>query len=112
MTQLEYDNIFDSFEEDPIESADLRFRSDLMVVLRKLIEARDWKQAEVMQHLDIAQPRASELMRGKIDKVSSEKLIGYLAILGFRFKPTYHAPPKRSNRSPIQCEVRSEAVAA
>lgn len=112
MTQLSYDNIFDSFEEDPIESADLRFRSDLMVVLRKLFEARGLSQADVMQHLDITQPRASELMRGKIDKVSSEKLIGYLAMLGFHFKPTYQAPPKRSKRSPIQCEVRSEAIAA
>lgn len=112
MTQLEYDNIFDSFEEDPIESADLRFRSDLMLVLKKLFEARGWNQADVMQQLDITQPRASELMRGKIDKVSSEKLIGYLSILGFRFKLTYQAPPKGSNQPPIGCELRSEAIAA
>ena len=57
-----------------------------------------------MQALDIPQPRASELIKGKVDKFSSDKLIGYLAKLGFKFKPIYKAAKR--NKAPIQCKVR------
>ena len=112
MTQLSYDNIFDAIVEDTSEAADLKFRADLMLVMRRLFESRGWKQADIMAALDISQPRASELVRGKVDKVSSDKLIGYLAKLGFRLQPTFEQPPKRSNRSPIQCSVRRDREAA
>ena len=43
-------------------------------------------QAEIGAKLGIPQPRVSELMMGKIDKFSSDKLIGILAKLGIRFR--------------------------
>lgn len=107
MTQLTYDNIFDAITDDEGEAADLEFRADLMLVIRELFEAKDWKQADIMTALDITQPRASELTSGKVDKCSSDKLIGYLAKLGYRFKPTYKA--MKHNKSSIQCTVKHAA---
>lgn len=108
MTKLVYSNIFDAIVGDKSEAADLEFRADLMLVMRKIFESKKWGQSDIMQALDIPQPRASELAKGKVDKFSSDKLIGYLAKLGFRFKPTYKAVKR--NKSPIQCAVHCVEV--
>ena len=106
MEKLTYNNIFDAITDDSGEAADLEFRADLMLVMRSIFEDRNWGQTEIMDALAIPQPRVSELVRGKVDKVSSDKLIGYLAKLGFRFKPQFKKAPKRSKRSPVQCDVQ------
>jgi predicted XRE-type DNA-binding protein len=88
MTQLEYDNIFDSITDDPIEAADLTLRSDLVSTLVAIFKERGWKNADIGAALDIPQSRVSELVRGKIAVLSVQKLFGYLASLGYRFKPS------------------------
>lgn len=84
-----YDNVFESIIDDPIEVADLTFRADMLMALTDLIEARGLKQKEVAQILNVPQPRVSELMRGKISKMSSDKLIYYAKCFGFEFKPVF-----------------------
>lgn len=84
-----YDNVFESICDDPIEVADLTFRSNMLMALTSLIEARGLKQKEVAKILGVPQPRVSELMRGKISKVSSDKLIYYAKSFGFEFKPAF-----------------------
>ncbi|MCY1664207.1 helix-turn-helix domain-containing protein [Rhizobium sp. SL86] len=86
--KLEYTNIFESITEDPTVAADLQFRSDLLMTLIDILETKGWKQAEIAQALDIPQPRVSELLRGKISLFSSDRLIGYLAKLGYRLRPS------------------------
>lgn len=88
MDKLEYKNIFESITDDAQLAADLQFRSDLLMTLIDLIEAKGWKQVEIAQVLDIPQPRVSELLRGKISLFSSDRLIGYLAKLGYRLRPS------------------------
>lgn len=89
MERLAYDNIFESITDDPIEAADLRFRSDLVSTIVDIVQDRKWSQADVAKALDIPQPRVSELLRGKIQLFSADRLIGYAARLGVRFKPSY-----------------------
>ncbi|MBT5106868.1 MAG: XRE family transcriptional regulator [Porticoccaceae bacterium] len=103
MTKLAYENIFDAITEDANEAADLKFRSDLLIVIRGIFEARGWKQADIVQALDISQPRASELTRGLVDKYSSDKLISFLAKLGYRFSPGFSISKKSDIK--IFCEV-------
>ncbi|MCJ9672972.1 MULTISPECIES: helix-turn-helix domain-containing protein [unclassified Neorhizobium] len=99
MERLVFENIFDVVTEDPIEAADLRFRSDLLTTLVAIFEDRKWKQGDIAKALDVSQPRVSELMRGKIQLFSADKLIGYLAKLGVRLKPSFSAEHK------VICEV-------
>ena len=87
--KLAFDNIFDSIVDDPAEAADLAFRADVLSTLIDIFEGRKWGQAEIAKALGIPQPRVSELMRGKVHLFSSDRLIGYLAKAGFRFRPTY-----------------------
>ncbi len=106
MTQLTYTNIFDAITDDKAEAADLQFRADLMLVMRDIFEANDWKNADIADALKLSQPRVSELTTGKVDKFSSDKLIGFLAKLGFRFKPSY--APTEHAESPVTCRVIEE----
>lgn len=99
MERLEYDNIFDVITDSPAEAADLQFRADLMLTLRKLLEERKLRQAEIAEALGVSQPRVSELMRGKIDLFSADKLIGLLARLDVRLRPSVDASGR------VVCEV-------
>lgn len=99
MERLEYENIFDVIADSPAEAADLQFRADLMMTLRKLLEERKLRQAEIAEALGVSQPRVSELMRGKIDLFSADKLIGLLARLDVRLRPSVDASGR------VVCEV-------
>ncbi|MFN3363032.1 MAG: helix-turn-helix domain-containing protein [Allorhizobium sp.] len=99
MERLEYDNIFDVIADSSTEAADLQFRADLMLTLRKLLEERKLRQAEIAEALGVSQPRVSELMRGKIDLFSADKLIGLLARLDVRLRPSVDAAGR------VVCEV-------
>lgn len=99
MTRLGYDNIFELATEDPVEAADLQFRADLMLTLREIFRDRGWKQAQISKALGIPQPRVSELMHGKIDLFSSDKLIGFLARLNIWLRPSLSADRK------VVCDV-------
>lgn len=99
MERLEFDNIFDVIADSPAEAADLQFRADLMLTLRKLLEERKLRQADIAEALGVSQPRVSELMRGKIDLFSADKLIGFLARLDVRLRPSVDASGR------VVCEV-------
>ena len=104
MEQLKYSNIFDAITDDAAEAADLQFRADLMLLLREYFRSKAATQAEIGTKLGIPQPRVSELMTGKINKFSSDKLIGFLANLGIRFRPVMVAPTKTKPMQ-IKCNV-------
>ncbi|MDZ7875951.1 MAG: XRE family transcriptional regulator [Rhizobium sp.] len=99
MERLEYDNIFEVIAGSPAEAADLQFRADLMLTLRKLLEERNLRQGEIAELLGVSQPRVSELMRGKIDLFSADKLIGLLARLEVQLRPSVDASGR------VVCEV-------
>ena len=87
MEKLHYNNIFEAITDDSSEAADLEFRADIIIVLRSHFKSKGWKQKDVMANLGISQPRASELEKGKVDKFSSDKLIGLLSKIGYKIKP-------------------------
>lgn len=99
MTQLGYDNIFSAIADDDQDAADLQFRADLMLTLRQMFQQKGWKQAQIAKALGISQPRVSELMRGKVDQFSADKLIGFLARMNVRMRPRF------DGESGISCEV-------
>ena len=104
MEKLKYSNIFDAITDDSSEAADLEFRADLMLLLREYFRAASANHADIGRRLGIPQPRVSELMTGKIDKFSADKLIGFLATIGIRFKPAYVAST-RGKRATVKCDV-------
>ncbi len=79
---LEYSNIFDAITEDKAEASELQTRSDLMIVIRDIINAKNWSQADAGVKLGLTQPRVSDLVNGRIDKFSIDKLMTCLFRIG------------------------------
>ncbi|PYM04822.1 MAG: transcriptional regulator [Candidatus Rokuibacteriota bacterium] len=77
-------NIFRDLGFSRQEAEHLKIRSDLMIRLTRLIEARRLTQAQAARLLGVTQPRISDLVRGKIDRFSVDSLIEMLGRAGAR----------------------------
>lgn len=77
-------NVFRDLGFAAEEATNLKIRSDLMIRLSKLIEARGLTQAKAAELFGVTQPRISDLVRGKIDRFSIDTLIAMLGHAGVR----------------------------
>jgi predicted XRE-type DNA-binding protein len=75
-------DVFQDLGFSPTESEDLRLRSDLLIELQDRIGALKVSQSRIAERLGIAQPRVSDLLRGKIEKFSLDTLALFLRKLG------------------------------
>ena len=64
------------------EADNLRVRAFLMVELEKLIRRRGLTQTEAAELFGVAQPRVSDLVRGKIDHFTIDSLLNMLTRAG------------------------------
>jgi predicted XRE-type DNA-binding protein len=77
-------NVFRDLGFSAEEATHLKIRSDLMIRLTKLIEARGLTQAQAAELFGVTQPRVSDLVRGKIDRFSIDTLIAMLGHAGVK----------------------------
>ncbi len=75
-------NIFLDLGFPPHEAAVLLLRAELAEALRQWIESEDLTQAQAAKRLGIAQPRVSEIVRGKLELMSLDYLVGLCAKAG------------------------------
>ncbi|MBC7548362.1 MAG: XRE family transcriptional regulator [Polaromonas sp.] len=108
-----FSSVWDAIEDTPQQAASMRARSELMmnltkVIRKRLIMAGSWgllnfKESTYADALfGVTQPRASDLMRGKINLFSLDTLIDMAATAGMsptvkvsQPKVVKHARPKR-----------------
>lgn len=81
-------NVFRDLGFPPAEAENLRIRSQLMALLRKLIEREGLTQAAAARLLGVSQPRVSGLVRGRIELFSIDTLVNMLARAGIRLTVT------------------------
>jgi predicted XRE-type DNA-binding protein len=77
-------NVFRDLGFSGDEAEYLKLRAELMSHLQKVIAGRGLTQVEAAKRLGVAQPRVSDVMRGRIDLFSIDTLIDMLARLGIR----------------------------
>lgn len=75
-------NVFRDLGFSAEEATNFKLRSDLMIRLSKLIDARDLTQAEAAELFGVTQPRVSDLVGGKIDRFGIDSLIAMLGHAG------------------------------
>ncbi len=75
-------NVFRDLGFAAEEATNLKLRSDLMIRLSKLIDARGLSQGQAAELFGVTQPRVSDLVRGKIDRFSIDTLIAMLGHAG------------------------------
>ena len=61
-------------------------RSELAEALRQWVESEGITQAQAAGRLGISQPRVSEIMRGKIELMSLDYMVGLCAKVGVSVK--------------------------
>ena len=84
MTKKRFESVWDAVEDNARDAAAMRTRADLMLQLQEHLRKRGLTQAEAAKLMKVAQPRVSDLMRGRIDLFSADTLIDMLGRLGAR----------------------------
>ena len=85
-THVSKGNVIDDLGFSPEEAAAIKLKASLHAEILRVVEKRKLKPRELEKILDQPQPRISELLNGKISKMSAEKLAGYLSRLGVEIK--------------------------
>jgi predicted XRE-type DNA-binding protein len=81
----------------------LRLRAELVAVLREEIQRRRLRQREAAALFGVAQPRVSDLVRGKLALFSIDTLVSMLAAVGIsvelRLRSSAREGVRRARRS-------------
>ncbi len=75
-------NVFQDLGFPPHQAAVMLLRAELAETLRKWVESTKLSQAAAAKKLGIAQPRISEIVRGKVELMSLDYLAGLCAKAG------------------------------
>ncbi len=79
-------NVFLDLGFPPHEAAVMLLRCELAEALRKWMDREGYTQAQAAQRLGVSQPRISEIVRNKVDKVSLDYLVSLCARAGVSVK--------------------------
>jgi predicted XRE-type DNA-binding protein len=86
MANERFQSIWDAIEDDPVEAANMKLRSALMMELEGHIRRHGLSQAQAAKLFGVTQPRVSDLMRGKINLFGLDTLVAMLAAAGLRLE--------------------------
>ncbi|MEX2306984.1 MAG: helix-turn-helix transcriptional regulator [Pirellulales bacterium] len=75
-------NVFAALGFSPEEAAILRMKTQLHIEIMRAIEKRGLTPRQLEKALDVPQPRVSELVNGKISRMTADLLAKYLYRLG------------------------------
>ena len=75
-------NVFIDLGFPPHEAAIMLLRCELAEALRKWMARESLTQAQSAKRLGVVQPRISEIVRNKVDKLSLDYLVGLCAKAG------------------------------
>jgi predicted XRE-type DNA-binding protein len=84
VTHVTRGDVLDDLGFSRSEATALKFKADLLDAIRAEIERRSYTQRQLVNILDEHQPAVSNLIQGKINQVSIEKLLRYADRLGIR----------------------------
>ena len=84
VTHVTRGDVLDDLGFSRSEATALKFKADLLDAIRGEIERRSYTQRQLVSILDEHQPAISNLLRGRINQVSIEKLLRYSDRLGMR----------------------------
>lgn len=95
-------SVFEQLYDDPQKAATYSAKADLMIVISQLIEKSGLSNTKAAELLGTPRSRVSELMNGKIDKISLDTLNAWLSVLsGGQLKMAVVATESAANPSDI-----------
>ena len=100
-------DVFDDLGLSRSEASALKVKATLLDAILREVETRGYTQRELVQILDEYQPHVSNLVRGKIAKVSLEKLLTYSDRLMMKTTLTVDANPREHRRARVHSNRRT-----
>lgn len=85
----------------PKEAADKHIRAQLMVIIRKMIHERGLSQIRAAELLCTTQARISEIVNGKLENHTVDRLFDMLNILGWDFQFQYDGSKVTANAEKV-----------
>lgn len=82
----EFNNVWDAIEGDQVQAANLKLRSQLMMEVSEYVEQSGLTQVEAAKRLGTTQPRLNDVLKGRIDKCTVDRLVNMLAAVGYKVK--------------------------
>lgn len=83
MTQ-EFNNVWDAIEDNSVLTENLRLRSQLMMEISDYVKQSGLTQAKAATELGTTQPRLNDVLNGRIEKCTMDRLVNMLAAVGFK----------------------------
>ncbi len=97
-------SVWDAIEATPLEAANMRVKSTLLMALQNWLEQPPRTQKAAAAHLGITQPRLSDLKRGHIDLFSLDTLLNMAEQAGLAPTINVRALPKAKPAiTPLTC---------
>ena len=90
-----YDSPFHATETPEVASKFV-LKTDLTIMIRDIMESEGLTQKEFAEKVGLTQPRISDIVNGKIDKLTLDTLFSILDKLGFKSTFTYGSSEKAS----------------
>ncbi len=84
MKTKSFDSVWDALEGDVALSENLKLRSALMMKIAEYVEASGLTQAQAAGELGTTQPRLNDVIKGRIEKCTVDRLVNMLAQAGYR----------------------------
>ena len=90
MTERQYDSVWDALEDDDSLAENLKLRSRLMMAIAEYVAESGLTQTEAARKLGTTQPRLNDVIKGRIDKCTVDRLVNMLSQAGFRVDMKIH----------------------
>ncbi len=100
------ENLFRAFGISSASARNLQIRSTLMIELANFVERRGMTQVVAADYFGVSQPYISDLMNGRIDRISIDKLVTMLDRAGQLVTVTVgNEPGRRRSASVAACQI-------
>ena len=109
MSEIEFEessgNVFEDIGFDAPTAAKLSHKADLVGVLYRVQHERDLSQSAFSRLVGIPQPRLSKLYNGKLDGMSTDKLLDAVARVGAHVVIRVESHPVTSEAGRVELEL-------
>ena len=77
-----FKSVWDALGDSPEQAENMKLRAELMTQIRQYVESLNMAQQAAAKSLGLTQPRLNELLNGRLDRFSLDKLVNVLARAG------------------------------
>ena len=70
------------------DAENMKVRAELIAEIRRLMEEKAWNQTEAGEQLGISRSRLNDILRGRLEKVTIDRLVTMLAAAGRHVRVT------------------------